>query len=59
MHLDVRAAPGLDPVARRARLTEESERLIGIGATKLYEIEEPGEYWITMQDPEGNEFCLD
>ena len=59
VHLDVRAAPGLDPDARRARLTEESERLIGLGATKLYEFEERGSFWITMQDPEGNEFCLD
>ena len=59
VHLDVRAAPGLDPVARRARLTEESERLIELGATKHYEFEERGAFWITMQDPEGNEFCLD
>ncbi|MGZ6543878.1 MAG: VOC family protein [Actinomycetota bacterium] len=59
VHLDVRAAPGLDPAARRARLTEESERLIDLGATKLYELEERGAFWITMQDPEGNEFCLD
>jgi hypothetical protein len=59
VHLDVRAAPGLDPDARRARLTEESERLIELGATKLYEFQESGQFWITMQDPEGNEFCLD
>ena len=59
VHLDVRAAPGLDPDARRARLTEESARLIELGATKLYEFEERGAFWITMQDPEGNEFCLD
>ena len=59
VHLDVRAAPGLAPDARRARLTEESARLIELGATKLYEFEERGAFWITMQDPEGNEFCLD
>ena len=59
VHLDVRAAPGLDPDARRARLTEESERFIELGATKLYEFQESGQFWITMQDPEGNEFCLD
>jgi anaerobic selenocysteine-containing dehydrogenase len=59
VHLDVRAAPGLDPVARRERLTEESARLIELGATKLYEFDERGSFWITMQDPEGNEFCLD
>ena len=59
VHLDVRAAPGLDSVARRERLTEESARLIELGATKLYEFEGRGSFWITMQDPEGNEFCLD
>jgi hypothetical protein len=59
VHLDVRAAPGLDADARRARLAEECERLIGLGAAKLYELEERGAFWITMADPEGNEFCLD
>lgn len=59
VHLDVRAAPGLDDEARRRRLSEEAVRLIDLGATKLYEFEERGQFWITMQDPEGNEFCLD
>ena len=59
VHLDVRSAPGLDDDARHARLQPESERLIGLGATKLYELEERGAFWITMADPEGNEFCLD
>ena len=59
VHLDVRAAPGLDGDARWARLREGAERLIAAGATKLYEREERGAFWITMQDPEGNEFCLD
>jgi hypothetical protein len=59
VHLDVRAAPGLDDDARRRRLTEEAERLIALGASKLYEVDERGQFWITMTDPEGNEFCLD
>ena len=59
VHLDVRSAPGLDADARHARLSEECQRLIGLGATKLYELEERGQFWITMADPEGNEFCLD
>ena len=59
VHLDVRAAPGLDADARRLRLRAEAERLIAAGGTKLYELEERGQFWITMQDPEGNEFCLD
>jgi Glyoxalase-like domain len=59
VHLDVRSAPGLDADARWERLREEAERLSAAGATKLYELEERGAFWITMQDPEGNEFCLD
>ncbi|MGZ4155129.1 MAG: VOC family protein [Actinomycetota bacterium] len=59
VHLDVRAAPGLGDEARRTRLAEEAERLIALGASKSYEIEERGQFWIVMQDPEGNEFCLD
>jgi len=58
VHLDVRAAPGLDDDARKQRLRDECERLIGLGATRLYEIDEPGQFWITMADPEGNEFCV-
>ena len=39
---------------------EEVERLVGIGA-KLYEDHraEVGLGWVTMQDPEGNEFCVE
>jgi hypothetical protein len=59
VHLDVRAAPGLEDDARRLRLREEAERLVALGATELYELEERGAFWITLQDPEGNEFCLD
>ena len=59
VHLDVRAAPGLAHDERQARLREEADRLQTLGATRLYEVEEPGEFWITMADPEGNEFCLD
>jgi hypothetical protein len=59
VHLDVRSAPGLDADARRERLERECERLLGLGAEKRYELEERGQFWITMADPEGNEFCLD
>ena len=43
MHLDVRAAPGLDGDARRARLNERAEELVALGATRLYEMEERGD----------------
>jgi hypothetical protein len=33
-------------------------RLEALGATRLQRVDEFGLYWITMSDPEGNEFCL-
>ncbi len=62
VHLDVRAAPGLENEERMTALEAESERLVGLGATRLKRFEpEPGLGFghIVMQDPEGNEFCLD
>lgn len=63
LHLDVRAAPGLHGQERMAALEAEAERLVGLGATRLRRFEpdsSPGEAgFIVMQDPEGNEFCLD
>ncbi|MGU3585920.1 VOC family protein [Rhodococcus sp. C26F] len=62
MHLDVRAAPGLDGAERMAALQAEAERLVARGATRL-ERHDPappfGAGHIVMADPEGNEFCLD
>jgi len=62
VHLDVRAAPGLDGAARMDALEAEAERLVARGATRL-ERHEPspplGAGHIVMADPEGNEFCID
>ncbi|MRJ78013.1 VOC family protein [Aeromicrobium sp. SMF47] len=62
VHLDVRVAPGLAGDERMAALETEAERLGALGATRAYRIDpsppmEAG--FITMHDPEGNEFCLD
>ncbi|ASR38782.1 glyoxalase [Prauserella marina] len=62
VHLDVRAAPGLEGEERMARLEAECERLVALGAKRVrrYEPEPPfGGGHIIMADPEGNEFCLD
>ncbi|GAA0949137.1 VOC family protein [Pseudonocardia zijingensis] len=62
VHVDLRAAPGLQGDARMAALEAEAERLAGHGATRLrrHEPEPPlGAGHIVMADPEGNEFCLD
>ena len=62
VHLDVRAAPGLEGEERMSALQAEADRLVGLGATQQRRVEpdqalEAG--FIVMQDPEGNEFCLD
>jgi hypothetical protein len=62
VHLDVRAAPGLQGEERMAALETECERLVSLGATRLqrFDPEPPmSAGHIVMADPEGNEFCLD
>lgn len=62
VHLDVRAAPGLEGEARMAALEAEADRLVSRGATRLRRFEPApplGAGHIVMADPEGNEFCLD
>jgi catechol 2,3-dioxygenase-like lactoylglutathione lyase family enzyme len=62
VHLDVRAAPGLEGEARMEALEAEAARLVGHGATRLerHEAAPPlSAGHIVMADPEGNEFCLD
>ena len=61
VHLDVRAAPGLQGERRMAALEAEADRLVGLGATRVrrHEPDPSSAGHIVMQDPEGNEFCLD
>jgi predicted enzyme related to lactoylglutathione lyase len=51
VHLDLRPVDG----------TREQEvaRLVGLGAVRLADFRRPdGSGWITLADPEGNEFCV-
>ncbi|MGZ4506284.1 MAG: VOC family protein [Blastococcus sp.] len=50
MHLDVRV--GAD------RREAEVERLTVLGATELWRASQGPHAWVTMADPEGNEFCV-
>ncbi len=62
VHLDVRAAPGLDGEARMEALDAEGRRLVPLGATRIRRVDPDGAMetgFIVMADPEGNEFCLD
>jgi catechol 2,3-dioxygenase-like lactoylglutathione lyase family enzyme len=61
VHLDVRAAPGVQGEARMAALEAECERLVALGAVRVqrHEAGAASGGHIVMHDPEGNEFCLD
>jgi hypothetical protein len=62
VHLDVRAAPGLEGDERMGALEAVCERLVVLGASRIrrFEPEPPmSAGFIVMADPEGNEFCLD
>jgi hypothetical protein len=40
------------------RREAEVERLIGLGASRLWDGQQGPNRWVTMADPEGNEFCV-
>jgi len=60
MHLDVHISGGPETPTdeRRRDIGAEVERLTALGASMMRPMEERGEYWVVMQDPEGNEFCV-
>jgi hypothetical protein len=60
VHLDLNVGgpAGTALEERRARVDAEVERLASLGAVTARPVEERGEYWVVMQDPEGNEFCV-
>ncbi|MHB8295846.1 MAG: VOC family protein [Acidimicrobiales bacterium] len=62
LHLDVRAAPGTKGDERMTALDAEATRLVTLGATRVRRVDPDGRMetgFVVMQDPEGNEFCLD
>jgi hypothetical protein len=61
VHLDVRAAPGLEGAARMAALEELATTLEAHGGRRLARVEPGGldAGHLVVADPEGNEFCLD
>lgn len=50
VHLDLHVGP-----ERRA---EYIARLVSLGARELVTGEQGGRSWVTLADPEGNEFCV-
>ncbi len=61
VHLDVRVGTGMVGAERLAAIEAEGTRLEALGATRvlLQLADEYNESCLTMQDIEGNEFCLD
>ncbi len=63
VHLDVKAAGGRLPLdERKQRVAAHVATLVAAGATEIETFERTSdsgtEYWVVMQDPEGNEFCV-
>jgi hypothetical protein len=61
LHMDLNVSGGRTvPIEqRRERVNAEAKRLKALGATdERGAIDKDGEYWVRMNDPEGNEFCL-
>lgn len=58
VHLDVNVGTGLEGAERRAKVDSEVERAKNLGATIQRTLDDHDEYCVVMQDPEGNEFCL-
>jgi len=60
VHIDVNVGGprGTPEDERRPRVAEKVAKLTEAGATMLQDVDLRGEHWVVMQDPEGNEFCV-
>ncbi|GAA2980690.1 putative enzyme related to lactoylglutathione lyase [Microbacterium terrae] len=60
LHLDISATPGREPT--HDELEAEKDRLVALGASVVRLVDQSWgpwpEHYYQMQDPEGNEFCL-
>jgi hypothetical protein len=61
VHLDlnVSGGPGVPLEVRKIQIIAEVDRLKALGADDHRgAIDQGGEFWVRMNDPEGNEFCV-
>ncbi|NQV05340.1 VOC family protein [bacterium] len=60
LHLDLNVGGGhAAPLEeRKVRVDARVAELAAAGATSVGPHEQRDEYWVVMQDPEGNEFCV-
>jgi catechol 2,3-dioxygenase-like lactoylglutathione lyase family enzyme len=58
VHLDVHVTPRTGETTTRPLVDAEARRLVDLGATHV-RTDDESDYYAVMQDPEGNEFCVD
>ena len=59
VHVDINASDGAtDDEVARAKVDAKAQELVAHGGSILRDFEEFGERTVVMQDPEGNEFCV-
>jgi hypothetical protein len=57
VHLDVRIST--EQPGDRETIDAEAERLVNLGASIARSVVDGESYFVVLQDPEGNEFCID
>ena len=39
-------------------MNAEADRLVNLGGSRVRTVDDDGEFYVVLQDPEGNEFCI-
>lgn len=58
VHLDVKAGGAVPDAERRARIEAVGNQLVAAGGSIYRRVDNDEGFWLIMQDPEGNEFCV-
>jgi len=58
LHLDVKVGRELPDPERRAHIEAVGNQLEAAGASIYGRVDNEEGFWLIMQDPEGNEFCV-
>jgi hypothetical protein len=60
LHIDIRLSAGAPRPSEeeRRRIDAGVASLVELGATVLRRNQDPEDWYVVLQDPEGNEFCL-
>ncbi|MBA2415109.1 MAG: VOC family protein [Geodermatophilaceae bacterium] len=58
VHLDVNISKGVPADQRQETVQGHVRKLVDAGAERVEILDEHGDYWVVLQDVEGNEFCV-